>query len=473
MNSALRKAQAKKKKFLKRKKEIIEEDDSDQSISSDDEEEVSENMVGKLIQDKYLILKYLSRGSFSKVWLVLDIKDANYYALKIQDSEYNEDMEQEVKIYNYLQRKLGKYENVNQTHPIGFLVDSFVIKVGQEKCQCMLMELLGISIFSLTECQNNPQYKTSTIRKVIHDIVSALNYYHHLGIIHTDLKPDNILLTEYDENIKKYLEKINQLGIEQVFEEVFQNYIPQEISMLDKNKRKMIKRKIKIKTMKEISKRFYPQILEINKNDFHQNVDLKIEELDDNLDIESDDNISENTSLDIDWEGLRVKLIDFGNAEFVGNNNQENIYIRPYRPPENIIDDEVTTKSDIWFVGCFLYELLTGEVLFDIESVDNQKFEKDRIHLLEMYSILGKMPREMTMNCEYSEDLFDMKGRILKHKGFQERDLREELGSLMEISEDELDLIEDLIFKILEYDPIQRLSAKQILNHKWFQYEYH
>ena len=242
-------------------------------------------------------------------------------------------MEQEVKIYNYLQRKLGNYENVNQTHPIGFLIDSFVIKVGQEKCQCMLMELLGFSVFSLTECQNNPQYQTSTIRKVMYDIVSALDYYHNLGIIHTDLKPDNILLTEYDENIKEYLEKINQLGMTQVFEEVFQNYIPKEISMLDKNKRKMVKRKIRIKAMKEISKRFYPQILEINQNDFHQNVDLKIEELDDNLDIESDDNISENTTLDIDWEGLRVKLIDFGNAEFVGNNNQENIYIRPYRPP--------------------------------------------------------------------------------------------------------------------------------------------
>ena len=123
-------------------------------------------------------------------------------------------------------------------------------------------------------------------------------------------------------------------------------------------------------------------------------------------------------------------------------------------------------------MGCFLYELLTGEILFDIESVDNQKFEKDRLHLLEMYSLLGKMPREMTMNCEYSEDLFDIKGRILKHKGFEERNLREEISSSMEISEDELDLIEDLIFKILEYDPKQRLSAKKILEHKWFKYKY-
>ena len=85
-----------------------------------------------------------------------------------------------------------------------------------------------------------------------------------------------------------------------------------------------------------------------------------------------------------------------------------------------------------------------------------------------MYSYLGKMPRNMSMECEYSEELFDSKGRILKNKNYDEKVIRDEITSRIDICEEELDLIEDLLYKILEYDPNQRLTASEILKHKWF-----
>ena len=100
MKSALLKAKARKQKFNKRKEEVREEDDSDASMSDEEEELYSENMVGKLANGKYLIVKYLGKGSFSKVWLVLDMIIQKYYALKIQESKYNEDMDEELKILN-------------------------------------------------------------------------------------------------------------------------------------------------------------------------------------------------------------------------------------------------------------------------------------------------------------------------------------------------------------------------------------
>ena len=68
-------------------------------LSSDDEEEYSEDLVGQKVNEKYLILKFLGRGAFCKCWLVLDITSNNYYALKIQDEKYNDELLEEI---NYI-----------------------------------------------------------------------------------------------------------------------------------------------------------------------------------------------------------------------------------------------------------------------------------------------------------------------------------------------------------------------------------
>ena len=40
-------------------------------------------------------------------------------------------------------------------------------------------------------------------------------------------------------------------------------------------------------------------------------------------------------------------------------------------------------------MGCIIFELFTGEYLFDIDSIDDD-IEKDRRFLFEMFEILGK-----------------------------------------------------------------------------------
>ena len=75
----------------------------------------------------------------------------------------------------------------------------------------------------------------------------------------------------------------------------------------------------------------------------------------------------------------------------------------------------------------------------------------------------------MSLDCEYSEDYFDMKGRILKNKNIEMRDLRDELTSRIELEEEELDLTYEFLLKLLEYDPNLRLSAEELLNHKWLE----
>tara|TARA_B100000123_G_scaffold161989_1_gene119943 strand:+ start:505 stop:1926 length:1422 start_codon:yes stop_codon:yes gene_type:complete len=463
------KAKARKKKFIKRKEKIIDEDDSDGELSSDDEELYSQNIVGKLVNNKYLILKYLGRGTFSKVWLVLNILKNKYYALKIQDHKYTDDIIEEINIIKHIQKEINveKEENFNE-YNYGILIESFNIKINDESCICLILELLGPSVGLICDEDYDNLLNINMIKRIIYKIVTGIKSIHDSDILHNDLKPDNILFTELSPTIKEYISKINNLNIDHIYNRLIEDNTPKQVNMLPKNKRKMIKKKIKIKCAKELIKELYSKIEEINKDNNTSNLELKIENKENNEEeeFENEDNIY--NLLECNLKNINVKIIDFGNSEYEKDKKQDEIYTRCYRPPENIINNEYSKKSDIWFVGCFLYELLTGEIMFELNCNNNSDFYKDRKHINLMYSYLGKIPREMSMNCEFSEDIFDSKGRIIDNKKYENINLRAKLNKRIKIEEDELDLIEDLIFKILEYNPKQRLSADKILEHKWF-----
>lgn len=62
-----------------------------------------------------------------------------------------------------------------------------------------------------------------------------------------------------------------------------------------------------------------------------------------------------------------IRLIDFGTAKNLANTalNGPNFVGTPeYMPPEVIDNKEATTASDLWAVGCIMYQLLTGETPF-------------------------------------------------------------------------------------------------------------
>ena len=92
MKQLIRIANAKKLKkmmFFNKKKT---ETDSDADLTSDDEDEVSKNMVGEFFNNRYFCLKYLGRGTFSRVWLGYDFQLYKFFAMKIQFEEFYKDI---------------------------------------------------------------------------------------------------------------------------------------------------------------------------------------------------------------------------------------------------------------------------------------------------------------------------------------------------------------------------------------------
>jgi len=448
------KAQAKKKKFLKRVDTIKKDEDSDGEISSDDEDEISDNFIGNLLNDKYLVIKYLSRGTFCKVWLVYDIIVNKYYALKIQEDEDSETLINEIKMLNLLK----------ETERVCKMVDNFDIKSKGRLRKAILLELLGNSIGYLTYEENDNFVNLNMIRQISRQMIIGINELHSKNLVHCDLKLDNILFTENNSQIKNILNEVDNLKLNESYNIILEQTVNSKLVGLKKSKRKTMRKKIKKKILRELTNKNKDKIIEINNK--QKTLDLN-KELEVNIEDITDDNQEDKYKLDISKDNINIKILDLGNTEFVSNNNDDEIYTRCYRPPENIINGTYNTKADIWVLGCMIYELIVGDTLFDFSECNKVDIDKDRFHLAQMYCLLGKMPKELSINSNYADNYFDLKGRILRYKDIEERNLKEELTNRLKIHDSELEILEDFLKKMLEYDDNIRQSADELLNHEW------
>ncbi|CAN1296369.1 Serine/threonine-protein kinase PRP4 homolog, partial [Linum perenne] len=95
-----------------------------------------------------------------------------------------------------------------------------------------------------------------------------------------------------------------------------------------------------------------------------------------------------------------LKLCDFGNAMFSGKNEITPYLVsRFYRAPEIILGLSYDHPMDIWSVGCCLYELYTGKVLFP-GSTNNDML---RLHM----ELKGPFPKKMLKKGAFVDQHFD------------------------------------------------------------------
>lgn len=452
MKQALLKAMAKKQQFFAKMKQQEDSDDSDASLTSDDEDEVSENMVYQWFNgNRYLCLKYLGRGTFCRVWLVYDMEDDEFYAMKVQFPKYYEDSQEELKINRLINNRQRDSRLIK-------LMNSFVYHNSEGKHTCFIYELMGGTLLDIFKAYEDDNIPMNLCKKLIKEIFSSLAELHSLGIIHTDLKPENIMIKKKNENIDKIIKILSPLKLTEVYQNIVNEHLPEDYSEYNKIKRKNVKRRIKPKCYKKFSEFVAEKLKKLNNHD--EIIDIT------NTDV--DDLVLENTTKlkDFDIDNLNLKIIDFGNAEHIGKRTQDEIMIRNYRPPENIMNEYYDEKADVWSVGCIIYEIFTGDYLFEVDK--NQKtIEKDREHLHQMFEILGKIPRDMALDCDFTEDLFDNKGRILKRKTCEYTSLEEILKNDFDYSEEDAKQIDSFLRKVLAYNLKDRYSALEAANDSW------
>ncbi|XP_041124767.1 cyclin-dependent kinase 1-B-like isoform X1 [Polyodon spathula] len=153
----------------------------------------------------------------------------------------------------------------------------------------------------------------------------------------------------------------------------------------------------------------------------------------------------------IDNKGV-IKLADFGLARAFGipvRVYTHEVVTLWYRAPEVLLGSaRYSTPVDVWSVGTIFAELATKKPLFHGDSEIDQLFR--------IFRTLGTPNNDVWPDVE---SLPDYKNSFPKWKSGS-------LSSLVKnLDEDGL----DLLAKTLIYDPAKRISAKQSLNHPYFE----
>ncbi|CAO3609621.1 unnamed protein product [Cunninghamella echinulata] len=145
-----------------------------------------------------------------------------------------------------------------------------------------------------------------------------------------------------------------------------------------------------------------------------------------------------------------LKLCDFGSAKPLVSGEANIAYIcsRYYRAPELIFGAKYyTTSIDIWSVGCVLGEMMLGRPLFPGKSSIDQ--------IIEIVKIRGTPTTEQLeqMNPDYTKQQLPRIYPTPLSKVFRSKSSKEVL---------------DLLDKLLEYIPSQRITAIEAMAHPYF-----
>uniref|UniRef100_A0A3Q3K3Q9 Protein kinase domain-containing protein n=1 Tax=Monopterus albus TaxID=43700 RepID=A0A3Q3K3Q9_MONAL len=139
---------------------------------------------------EYVIQAFLGEGSFGKVAKCLNLRNNETVAIKIHKSHLsNDDIEQEVAMLQALRAVDPDKNNLVR------FIDSF----DCQNCYCLAFEMLDKSLWDLMMDRRLTPLTLNEIRPITQQLLVAFHALKGLGIIHTDLKADNIMLVNHQD----------------------------------------------------------------------------------------------------------------------------------------------------------------------------------------------------------------------------------------------------------------------------------
>jgi serine/threonine-protein kinase PRP4 len=184
----------------------------------------------------------------------------------------------------------------------------------------------------------------------------------------------------------------------------------------------------------------------------------------------------------VDESKTDVRICDFGSAMLA-----DDIEITPYlvsrfyRPPEVILGLPYGSPMDIWSIGCVIYELFTGKILFSGRTNNDM--------IKQIMNLKGSLPKKMLRKGAFTERHFDLSdpgtpflqleeniitkcSKIRKISGISTKNSFLRLLTCSDRDRAKVFQLADLLERMMMLDPDKRLTTGQALKHPFCVYDH-
>jgi len=517
--------------------------------------------VGEVYNGRYHVIAKLGWGHFSTVWLCHDQQTLAHVAMKVQKSapHYTEAAYDEITLLAEAAKRCTLLDwEATQRGPLKDLfpqlpftgvvqlVDYFEHYGPHGKHMCMVFETMGPNVLALIKRYNFKGIPLDIVRKVVTHTLIGLDYLHRIcGIIHTDLKPENVLVG-CPRGVPVNKQGVPLIGPVHAAKAAAHKKLSQKeaAKKADKTKKRSRKKKAGEEDVEEEgteggtegceeevaepeepsstiiapnnpgaatpvglpkmagegSPPYMQPLLKTSRSDpsllssygddtammrlpyrlYNTNKTFKVTTTPfskDGKESTSGEGQAATTDPDVklledvmcldlfDHPGVTYKVADLGNACWVDRHFSDEIQTRQYRSPETIIHAGYDTSADIWSLACMIFELATGDYLFDPKCTE--EYPRDEDHLALFIELLGPMPASLVSKGRKSMTFFNRRSELRHIKNLRYWGLSDVLQQKYGFHYLEARNLTSFLLPMLNLLPESRVSAKVSLDHPW------
>ncbi|KAI0399364.1 kinase-like domain-containing protein [Xylaria palmicola] len=376
------------------------------------------------LHQRYRIVHKLGHGTFSTVWLALDEQTSKYVAIKIGTADSDS---RETDILSKLATRASAVAGspaADKASMIPPIIDRFCVAGPNGTHTCLVTSPASCSIRESKEASNYSLFQLDVARSLCAQLVMAVCFIHSEGYAHGDLHPGNLLL--------RLPSSLNDLSVKQLYAKFGP---PQREPIVRTDGKPIPVTGVPLYAV-------LPAWLGI-------------------------------ASGKVALSDARLLLSDFGVAFRPSDKSCfESHTPLTIRAPEAFFEPAtpLSFPSDIWSLGCVIFELLGHRSLIDGTLAPPDRITAQQVHLQ------GLMPSEWWDRWEARRKWFDDAGRPLGNecdawswdKVFEEwlQGMRRHSGTVVVGMEEKAALL-DLLRWMLAWKPEARPSAEEVLDTVW------